>query len=191
MSKGIKELENKIKEKAEKEAGQLISRAKKARKRIIDRAEEEAEEIIRNARQKGKKMYEREQKKIHSEKIIDEKKEILTVREKIIDRVKNDLEKKLYGMMKKGEMNSWIENRCREIKEIEEDDLTFVTSDEEIYRDIVKNLDGIQLKKEPVENGFLLRTRDEEYDFRLNVLIENLIKKNRISLMKEIEVENG
>lgn len=193
MKENIKELENKIIEKAEEEAENIISRAKKAQKRIIDKAKTQAGEILENARNEGKKMLETEKNKIQSEKVIDERKEILTAREETVKQIERDLREKILKKINNGELGKWIEKSCREIQKKEEKNLEMVVREEdiEIFRSIVKNIESISIKKEDIEPGFILRCQNNEYDFRISTLSRNLIQDNREILMKKLEGKNG
>lgn len=193
MKKGIKELEKKILDKAYDEATQLVSKAKKAKGRIIKIAREEAREIEEEAQNKGKKLLGIEKKRISSEKMIDEKKEYLTIRQKIIECLKEDLEKKFIEMLKNNEFREWVKSKCKEIIHTEKEKMVLVTRevDKKIYEEIVKELENLSLIIEPIESGFLLRGEKTEYDFRFNILAENLICENKNMIVSILCEENG
>jgi len=193
MKKGIKELEKKILNKAYDEATQLVSKAKKAKGRIIKIAREEAREIEEEAQNKGKKLLGIEKKRISSEKMIDEKKEYLTIRQKIIECLKEDLEKKFIEMLKNNEFREWVKSKCKEIIHTEKEKMVLVTreGDKKIYEEIVKELENLSLIIEPIESGFLLRGEKTEYDFRFNILAENLICENKNMIVSILCEENG
>ena len=193
MKKGIKELEKKILDKAYDEANQLVSKAKKAKGRIIKIAREEAREIEEEAQNKGKKLLGIEKKIISSEKMIDEKKEYLTIRQKIIECLKEDLEKKFIEMLKNNEFREWVKSKCKEIIHTEKEKMVLVTreGDKKIYEEIVKELENLSLIIEPIESGFLLRGEKTEYDFRFNILAENLICENKNMIVSILCEENG
>lgn len=193
MKKGIKELEKKILDKAYDEATQLVSKAKKAKGRIIKIAREEAREIEEEAQNKGKKLLGIEKKRISSEKMIDEKKEYLTIRQKIIECLKEDLEKKFIEMLKNSEFREWVKSKCKEIIHTEKEKMVLVTreGDKKIYEEIVKELENLSLIIEPIESGFLLRGEKTEYDFRFNILAENLICENKNMIVSILCEENG
>jgi len=193
MKKGIKELEKKILDKAYDEANQLVSKAKKAKGRIIKIAREEAREIEEEAQNKGKKLLGIEKKRISSEKMIDEKKEYLTIRQKIIECLKEDLEKKFIEMLKNNEFREWVKSKCKEIIHTEKEKMVLVTreGDKKIYEEIVKELENLSLIIEPIESGFLLRGEKTEYDFRFNILAENLICENKNMIVSILCEENG
>lgn len=193
MKKGIKELEKKILDKAYDEANQLVSKAKKAKGRIIEIAREEAREIEEEAQNKGKKLLGIEKKRISSEKMIDEKKEYLTIRQKIIECLKEDLEKKFIEMLKNNEFREWVKSKCKEIIHTEKEKMVLVTreGDKKIYKEIVKELENLSLIIEPIESGFLLRGEKTEYDFRFNILAENLICENKNMIVSILCEENG
>lgn len=193
MKKGIKELEKKILDKAYDEATQLVSKAKKAKGRIIKIAREEAREIEEEAQNKGKKLLGIEKKRISSEKMIDEKKEYLTIRQKIIECLKEDLEKKFIEMLKNNEFREWVKSKCKEIIHTEKEKMVLVTRerDKKIYEEIVKELENLSLIIEPIESGFLLRGEKTEYDFRFNILAENLICENKNVIVSILCEENG
>lgn len=193
MKKGIKELEKKILDKAYDEATQLVSKAKKAKGRIIKIAREEAREIEEGAQNKGKKLLGIEKKRISSEKMIDEKKEYLTIRQKIIECLKEDLEKKFIEMLKNNEFREWVKSKCKEIIHTEKEKMVLVTreGDKKIYEEIVKELENLSLIIEPIESGFLLRGEKTEYDFRFNILAENLICENKNMIVSILCEENG
>ncbi|MBA7677161.1 MAG: hypothetical protein E3J23_03375 [Candidatus Stahlbacteria bacterium] len=193
MKKGIKELEKKILDKAYDEATQLVSKAKKAKGRIIKIAREEAREIEEEAQNKGKKLLGIEKKRISSEKMIDEKKEYLTIRQKIIECLKEDLEKKFIEMLKNNEFREWVKSKCKEIIHTEKEKMVLVTreGDKKIYEEIVKELENLSLIIEPIESGFLLRGEKTEYDFRFNILAENLICENKNMIVSILCEENG
>lgn len=193
MKKGIKELEKKILDKAYDEANQLVSKAKKAKGRIIKIAREEAREIEEEAQNKGKKLLGIEKKRIRSEKMIDEKKEYLTIRQKIIKCLKEDLEKKFIEMLKNNEFREWVKSKCKEIIHTEKEKMVLVTreGDKKIYEEIVEELENLNLIIEPIESGFLLRGEKTEYDFRFNILAENLICENKNMIVSILCEENG
>jgi len=193
MKKGIKELEKKILDKAYDEATQLVSKAKKAKGRIIKIAREEAREIEEEAQNKGKKLLGIEKKRISSEKMIDEKKEYLTIRQKIIECLKEDLEKKFIEMLKNNEFREWVKSKCKEIIHTEKEKMVLVTreGDKKIYEEIVEELENLSLIIEPIESGFLLRGEKTEYDFRFNILAENLICENKNMIVSILCEENG
>lgn len=193
MKKGIKELEKKILDKAYDEANQLVSKAKKAKGRIIKIAREEAREIEEEAQNKGKKLLGIEKKRISSEKMIDEKKEYLSIRQKIIECLKEDLEKKFIEMLKNNEFREWVKSKCKEIIHTEKEKMVLVTreGDKKIYKEIVKELENLSLIIEPIESGFLLRGEKTEYDFRFNILAENLICENKNMIVSILCGENG
>jgi len=193
MKKGIKELEKKILDKAYDEANQLVSKAKKAKGRIIKIAREEVREIEEEAQNKGKKLLGIEKKRISSEKMIDEKKEYLTIRQKIIECLKEDLEKKFIEMLKNNEFREWVKSKCKEIIHTEKEKMVLVTreGDKKIYEEIVKELENLSLIIEPIESGFLLRGEKTEYDFRFNILAENLICENKNMIVSILCEENG
>lgn len=193
MKKGIKELEKKILDKAYDGANQLVSKAKKAKGRIIKIAREEAREIEEEAQNKGKKLLGIEKKRISSEKMIDEKKEYLTIRQKIIECLKEDLEKKFIEMLKNNEFREWVKSKCKEIIHTEKEKMVLVTreGDKKIYEEIVKELENLSLIIEPIESGFLLRGEKTEYDFRFNILAENLICENKNMIVSILCEENG
>ncbi len=193
MKKGIRELEKKILDKAYDEATQLVSKAKKAKGRIIKIAREEAREIEEEAQNKGKKLLGIEKKRISSEKMIDEKKEYLTIRQKIIECLKEDLEKKFIEMLKNNEFREWVKSKCKEIIHTEKEKMVLVTreGDKKIYEEIVKELENLSLIIEPIESGFLLRGEKTEYDFRFNILAENLICENKNMIVSILCEENG
>ena len=193
MKKGIKELEKKILDKAYDEATQLVSKAKKAKGRIIKIAREEAREIEEEAQNKGKKLLGIEKKRISSEKMIDEKKEYLTIRQKIIECLKEDLEKKFIEMLKNNEFREWVKSKCKEIIHTEKEKMVLVTreGDKKTYKEIVKELENLSLIIEPIESGFLLRGEKTEYDFRFNILAENLICENKNMIVSILCEENG
>lgn len=193
MKKGIKELEKKILDKAYDEANQLVSKAKKAKGRIIKIAREEAREIEEEAQNKGKKLLGIEKKRISSEKMIDEKKEYLTIRQKIIECLKEDLEKKFIEVLKNNEFREWVKSKCKEIIHTEKEKMVLVTreGDKKIYEEIVKELENLSLIIEPIESGFLLRGEKTEYDFRFNILAENLICEDKNMIVSILCEENG
>ncbi|MCK4321054.1 hypothetical protein KAX08_00850 [candidate division WOR-3 bacterium] len=193
MKKGIKELEKKILDKAYDEANQLVSKAKKAKGRIIKIAREEAREIEEEAQNKGKKLLGIEKKRISSEKMIDEKKEYLTIRQKIIECLKEDLEKKFIEMLKNNEFREWVKSKCKEIIHTEKEKMVLVTreGDKKTYKEIVKELENLSLIIEPIESGFLLRGEKTEYDFRFNILAENLIWEDKNMIVSILYEENG
>lgn len=193
MKKGIKELEKRLLDKAYEEAKKSVSKAKKARGRIIKQAREKAKEIEEEATKKGKRMLEVEKKRISSEKTIDEKKEYLMLRQRIFKRLREDLEKKFTEMLKKGEFNDWIKSKCKEITHTEKERMFFITreKDKEIYKEIVKGIENLSLKIESIEPGFLLRGEKREYDFRLHLLVENLVHENRKMIISVLGKENG
>lgn len=193
MKKGIKELEKKILDKAYDEANQLVSKAKKAKERIIKIAREEVREIEEEAQNKGKKLLGIEKKRISSEKMIDEKKEYMIIRQKIIECLKEDLEKKFIEMLKNNEFREWVKSKCKEIIHTEKEKMVLVTreGDKKIYEEIVKELENLSLIIEPIESGFLLRGEKTEYDFRFNILAENLICENKNMIVSILCEENG
>lgn len=193
MKKGIEDLEKKIINKANEEAELVVSRAKKARLRILKGAKEEAKEIEEEAKKKGEEFFEKEKRRIISEKRIDEKKEILSVRQKVLDQLALDMEQCLLEMLKRDEMSEWIKSKCEEIIDKEREKMVLVTreKDKEIYEKIVKKIHNLMVGVEPIETGFLLRCEECEYDFRFNVISQNVIHRNRKIIVSMLGENSG
>ena len=189
MKKTIKDLENKILEKASLEAEQLISKAKKARERVIKAALEDAKEIEREAKKKGTESLDLEKKIISSEKIIDERKEYLFVRDKIFEQLIHDLEGVFQEMFDNDKFRSWIKSNCLEIVKAEKKKMILVTrkKDKKTFKQIIKGIKDLSLKDESIERGFLLRSEKNEYDFRFNVLARNLVHENRKMILSMLD----
>jgi vacuolar-type H+-ATPase subunit E/Vma4 len=180
MKKTIKDLKNKILDKASSEAEQLISKAKKAKERIIRTALDDAKEIEREANKKGMESLDLEKKIISSEKVIDERKEYLLVRRKIFEQLINDLEVLFQEMLDDDKFRSWIKSKCIEIVNFEKEKMVLVTrrEDKKTFKKIIKGIKDLSLKDEPIDKGFLIRSEKNEYDFRFNVLARNLVHEN-------------
>jgi len=193
MKKGIKELEKKMLDKAAVEAEQLITRAKKARQRIIRKAREEGRVIEEEARKKGEGLLEIEKRRIVSEKLIDERKESLTLRQKLFEFLITDVEERMLEMLKKGEFNDWIKSKCKEIIHVEKGGMALITreEDKDIYEEIGEGIENLKIEIESLESGFLLRGEGIEYDFRFHLLGENLIRENRNLIISMLGVDNG
>lgn len=193
MKKGIKELEKKILDKAAVEAEQLITRAKKARQRIIRKAKEEEKVIEEEAIKKGEGLLEIEKRRIVSEKLIDERKESLTLRQKLFEFLITDVEERMLEMLKKGKFNDWIKSKCKEIIHAEKGGMTLITreEDKDIYEGIGEGIEDLEIEIESLESGFLLRGEGIEYDFRFHLLGENLIRENRNLIISMLGVDNG
>ena len=193
MKKTIKDLENKILEKASSEAEQLISKAKKAKERIIKAALEDAKEIEREANKKGTESLDLEKKIISSEKIIDEKKEYLLVRDKIFEQLVHDLEGMFQEMLNSDKFGSWIKSKCLEIINAEKEKMILVTGkwDRKTFKQIIKGIKDLSLKDESIERGFILRSEKNEYDFRFSVLARNLVHENRKMILSMLDGLNG
>jgi len=193
MKKGIKELEKKMLDKAAEEAEQLITRAKKARQRIIKKAREGGKVIEGEARKKGEGLLEIEKRRIVSEKLIDERKKSLTLRQKLFEFLITDVEERMLEMLKKGEFNGWIKSKCKEIIHTEKRGMTLITreEDKDIYEEIGEGIEDLKIEIESLEPGFLLRGEKIEYDFRFHLLGENLIRENRNLIISMLGVDNG
>lgn len=193
MKKGIEDLEKKILNKANEEAELVVSRAKKARLRILKGAKEEAKEIEKEAKKKGEELFEKEKRRMISEKRIDEKREILSVRQRILEQLTLDMEQCLLEMLKRNEMSEWIKSKIEEIVKGKREKVVLVTrkKDKEIYGKIVRKIHNLTLEIEPIGPGFLLRSEENEYDFRFNVISQNVIHRNRKMIVSMLGENNG
>jgi vacuolar-type H+-ATPase subunit E/Vma4 len=189
MKKTIKDLEKKILNKASSEAEQLISKAKKAKERIIKAALEDAKKIEIEAKKKGTESLDLEKKIISSEKIIDERKEYLLVRDKIFEQLIHDLEGVFQKMLDNGRFRSWIKSKCIEIVNAEKEKMILVTrkEDKKTFEQIIKGIKDLSLNDELMERGFLLRSEKNEYDFRFNVLARNLVHENSKMILSKLD----
>ncbi len=193
MKKGIEDLEKKILNKANEEAELVVSRAKKARLRILKGAKEGAKEIEKEAKKKGEELFEKEKRRMISEKRIDEKREILSVRQRILEQLTLDMEQCLLEMLKRNEMSEWIKSKIEEIVKGKREKVVLVTrkKDKEIYGKIVRKIHNLTLEIEPIGPGFLLRSEENEYDFRFNVISQNVIHRNRKMIVSMLGENNG
>lgn len=193
MKKDIGELKERILKKAEAEVKQMVTHAKKARERILERAKEDSEEIQENARKKALEIFQLEERKIEAERTIQKRREELKIRGKIFDFMIRDLEDRIYEMLKKGELNSWIREEIKEIILLEGEKMTLVTKDKDkkLFKKLIKGIKGIQIKTTEMEPGFLLRGVKSEYDFRFHLLAKNLLDRNRKTVFSMIRLDNG
>jgi len=192
MKKDIEELKEKIISNAEKEAETNLSRARKAKKRILQKAEDEVKKIKEEADEKGRSLFEKEKSRIKSKKKMDKQKEKLGLRKQLVELVKLDLEKALLSMLKNGKLNAWILSRCKELLK-EEEKFSLIADKERIdyLRKICKGLNGISISEEKIKSGFLIRGKNNEYDFRFSVLAENIIKQKMGMIIDKIGVDHG
>lgn len=193
MKKTIKDLENKILDKASSEAEKLISKAKKAKERVINAALDNAKEIEREAKKKGMESLDLEKKIISSEKIIDERKEYLLVRGKIFEQLIYDLERLFQEMLDNDKFKGWIKSKCLEIVNAEKEKMILVTrkEDKKTFIQIIKGIKDLSLKDESIERGFLLRSEKNEYDFRFRILARNLVHENSKMILSMLDGKNG
>lgn len=193
MKKGIEDLEKKILNKANEEAELVVSRAKKARLRILKGAKEGAKEIEKEAKKKGEELFEKEKRRMISEKKIDEKREILSVRQRILEQLTLDMEQCLLEMLKRNEMSEWIKSKIEEIVKGKREKVVLVTreKDKEIYEKIVRKIHNLTVEIEPIGPGFLLRSEENEYDFRFNVISQNVIHRDRKIIISMLGENNG
>ena len=192
MKKDINELKEKIIGNAEKEAENLLSRAMKVEKRILIQAREEEKKIKEAAEKKGKSLFEKEKTRINSKKKNDEKKEFFSLRNKLFELLHKDLEEKLVLMLKTGKLNDWLKSCCEEIIK-EEKEVTLVAREKDLgdLKKICKGLNGLKFAPEPVTGGFLIRGRENEYDFRFSVLSSNILKQNMKMVADKLGVSSG
>ncbi len=192
MKKDIKELKEKVISNAEKEADDLLSRAKKVEKRILIQAREEERKIKEEAEKKGKSLFEKEKIRINSKKKNDEKKEFFSLRNKLFELLHKDLEEMLVLMLKTGKLNDWVKSCCEEIIK-EEKEVTLIARKEDLgdLKKICSGLNGLNFTGEPVNRGFLIRSKENEYDFRFSLLSSKILKQNIKMVADELGVKSG
>jgi len=192
MKNNINELREKIINSAEEEAEVLLSRAQKAKERVLKQAKEEEEKIKKGAEERGKLLFEKEESRIISKKKMNDKKDFFALRKQLFELLYTDLEKKLISMLKKSKLDNWIKSCCEEVLKIEKE-ASFVSGEEYIvyFRKICKGIEGLNFESEPMEAGFLIRGKDDEYDFRFSLIAGNIIKQNMKIIADKLGVSNG
>jgi vacuolar-type H+-ATPase subunit E/Vma4 len=192
MKKDINELKEKIIGSAEKEAEDLLSRAKKVEKRIIIQAREEEKKIKEEADKKGKSLFDKEKMRINSKKKNDEKKEFFSLRNKLFELLHNDLEEMLVLMLKTGKLDDWVKSCCEQVIK-EEEKVTLVARKEDLrdLKKICNGLNGLDFAHEPIAGGFLIRSKENEYDFRFSVLSSNILRQNIKMVADKLGVKSG
>ncbi len=192
MKNNINELREKIISNAEEEAEVLLSRAQKAKERVLKQAKEEEEKIKKEAEERGKLLFEKEKSRIVSKKKMNDKKEFFTLRKQLFELLHTDLEKKLISMLKKSELDNWIKSCCEEVLKIEKE-ASFVADKEYIgnFKKICKGIEGLNFESEAIEAGFLIRGRDDEYDFRFFLIAGNILRQNMKIIADKLGVSDG
>jgi len=192
MKNDINELKEKIIGNARKEAESLLSRAKKAEGRILIQAREEEKKIKDEAEKKGKFLFEKEKTRMISKKKMDEKKDFFSLRNKLFELLRKDLEEKLVLMLKDGELDNWIESCCSDIIQKEKEALLVVReADLGSFKKICRGIEGLNFAGEPMMSGFLIRSGENEYDFRFSLLADNIIKQNMKIIAVKLGVTSG
>jgi vacuolar-type H+-ATPase subunit E/Vma4 len=192
MKNDINELKEKLIGNAKKEAENLLSRSKKAEERILIQAREEEKKIKEEAEKKGKFLFEKEKARMISKKKMDEKKDFFSLRNKLFELLRKDLEGKLVLMLKSGKLDGWIKSCCSGIVG-EEKEVILVARKEDldIYKKICRGIEGLNFAGEPITPGFLIRSGENEYDFRFPILADNIIKQNTKIIAAKLGVTSG
>jgi vacuolar-type H+-ATPase subunit E/Vma4 len=192
MKNDINELKEKIISNAKNEAESLLSRAKKAEGRILIQAREEEKKIKEEAEKKGKLLFEKEKTRMVSKKKMDEKKEFFHLRNKLFELLRKDLEENLVLMFKDGELDSWIKSCCRDVIEKEKKALLVVRKvDLRNFKKICSGIESLNFASEPITAGFLIRSGENEYDFRFSLLANNILKQNIKIIAAKLGVIGG
>jgi vacuolar-type H+-ATPase subunit E/Vma4 len=192
MKNDVKELKGKIISDAKKEAESLISRAKKAEQRILIQAKEEEKKIKEEAEKKGKLLFEKEKARMDSKKKMDEKKGFFSLRNKLFGLLRKDLEEKLILMLKDGKLDNWIKSCASEVVD-DEKKAVLVAREKDLgsFRKICSGVEGLSFDYEPMLPGFLIRSEENEYDFRFSLLADNMIKQNMRIIAVRLGVTSG
>lgn len=192
MKDDISELKEKIIGNARKEAGNLLSRAKKAEGRILIQAREEEKKMKEEAEKKGKSLFEKEKARMISKKKMDEKKDFFSLRNKLFELLHKDLEEELVLMLKNGKLDNWIKSCCNEVIG-EEKEVVLVSREEDLggFKKICREIKGLSFSSEPMMSGFLIRSGENEYDFRFSLLADNIIKQNMKIIAVKLGVTSG
>jgi vacuolar-type H+-ATPase subunit E/Vma4 len=192
MKDNIKELKEKIIGSARKEAENLISRSKKAEERILIQAREEEKKIKEAAEKTGKSLFEKEKARMTSKKKMDDKKEFLSLRNRLFELVLEDLEEELVSMFKSGKLDGWIRSCASDVVG-EEKKIALVAREEDLdnLKKICRGIEGLSFSDEPIMSGFLMRSEKNEYDFRFSLLSSNIVKKNIKMISGKLGVTSG
>ncbi|MEJ2356152.1 MAG: hypothetical protein P8Y62_09700 [candidate division WOR-3 bacterium] len=147
------------------------------KEKIIGNAEKEAETNLSRARKAKKRILQKaedEVKKIKEE--ADEKGRSLFEKEKSRIRSKKKMDKQKEKLVLRKQL------------------VDFLIADKEYIdylREICKGLNGISISEEKIKPGFLIRGKNNEYDFRFSVLAENIIKQKMGMIIDKIGVDHG
>jgi vacuolar-type H+-ATPase subunit E/Vma4 len=192
MKDDIKELKEKILSSARKEAENLLSRSKKAEERILVQAKEEEKKIKEEAEKKGKALFEKEKARMTSKRKMDEKKEFLSLRNRLFELLHEDLEQELVSMFKNGKLDGWIRSSAGEVVS-EEKKVVLVAGEKDLdnYKKICRGMEGLSFSGEPGMSGFLMRSEKNEYDFRFSLLADKIIKQNKKIIAVKLGVASG
>jgi len=95
-------------------------------------------------------------------------------------------------MLKKSELDNWIKSCCEEVLKIEKE-ASFVADKEYIgnFKKICKGIEGLNFESEAIEAGFLIRGRDDEYDFRFFLIAGNILRQNMKIIADKLGVSDG
>ncbi|MCF7885549.1 MAG: V-type ATP synthase subunit E [Candidatus Marinimicrobia bacterium] len=189
MTKKLSELKESIVKNSEERAETIRSRAEKVKERTIRTSKRKADRILRNAEKSAEDDFEREKRKIKYDLEINSRKKKLTIEQRIIDDLKNELEERLINLFDNRKLDEWIKNQIKEIvrDSIEQFVLRCNSDHQKKYKELCADID-IEVKSDDIKPGFLLKSEKDEYDFTFETLAENLVESGKEEILKDLQV---
>lgn len=174
MNNGIQALVKEIRRKTEDQIENIFSEAERKAEGIIQEAEEKVEEEVK---EKAKPKINRLQRKIVDKAEVEGRRAIVNVKEKMLNKIREQAEEKLKAVVKGENPNYDYEEMLYQLikeaaEKINEREL-FITANEKDTEYIEENLERIRNRLEKETNVTSLMLSDKTIDAIGGVIVEN------------------